>query len=66
MTLPLQKLFSADRAYVIDKLLVGIYETEDLDSTIVKIISTGPELELIYKTDQLALVIDLTSAKGRI
>ena len=64
MTLPLQKLFSADRAYVIDKLLVGIYETEDLNSTIVKIISTGTELEVIQKTDQLALVIDPTGAKG--
>ena len=64
MTLPLQKLFSADRAYVIDKLLVGIYETEDLNSTIVKIISTGTELEVIQTTDQLALVIDPTGAKG--
>ena len=64
MTLPLQKLFSADRAYVIDKLLVGIYETEDLNSTIIKIISTGTELEVIQKTDQLALVIDPTGAKG--
>jgi len=64
MTLPLQKLFSADRAYVIDKLLVGIYETEDLNSTIVKIISTGTKLEVIQKTDQLALVIDPTGAKG--
>ena len=64
MTLPLQKLFSADRAYVIDKLLVGIYETEDLNSTIVKIISTGTKLEVIQKTDQLALVVDPTGAKG--
>ena len=64
MTLPLQNLFSADRAYVIDKLLVGIYEKEDLNSTIVKIISTGTELEVIQKTDQFALVVDPTGAKG--
>ena len=64
MTLPLQNLFSADRAYVIDKLLVGIYEKEDLNSTIVKIISTGTELEVIQKPDQFALVVDPTGAKG--
>jgi len=64
MTTPLQNLFSADKAYVIDKLLVGIYETKDLSSAIVKIISTGTELEVVQKTDQLALVIDPTGAKG--
>ncbi len=61
---PVQKLFSADKAYVIDKLRVGIYEEKNLNSAIVKIISTGTELEIIEKNEQLALVIDPTGAKG--
>ena len=64
LIVPVQKSFSADKAYVIDKLLVGIYEKEDLNSAIVKIIPTGTELEIVQKTDHLALVIDPTGAKG--
>jgi len=56
--------FAAESAYVIDKLLVGIHETEDLQSTIVKVLPTGSKLEVLARKNKTAQVKDADGIVG--
>jgi SH3 domain protein len=55
---------AADSAYVIDKLLVGIHENEDLQSTIVKVLPTGSKLEVLARKNKTAQVKDADGIVG--
>lgn len=50
--------YGADTAYVIDKLLVGVHQEQNLDSAIIKVLPTGTRLEVIERKGELALVKD--------
>lgn len=55
---------AADTAFVIDKLLVGIHETKDNDSAIVKVVATGTQLEVIKREGDAANVREAGGASG--
>lgn len=55
---------AAEAAYVIDKLLVGIHENEDLQSTIVKVLPTGSKLEVLARKNKTAQVKDADGIVG--
>ena len=55
---------AADTAYVIDKLLVGIHESKDTDSAIVKVVPTGTKLEVIKREGDVANVSEPGGASG--
>lgn len=55
---------AADTAYVIDKLLVGVHQDQDLNSAIVKVLPTGTKLEVIERNGELALVKDAEGTSG--
>lgn len=57
-------LAAPDSAYVIDKLLVGIHEAEDLTSAIVKVLPTGSKLEIIERKGEKAQVKDADGIVG--
>jgi len=46
----------AETVYVIDKLLVGVHAEKSLDSPIVKVFSTGTQLEVLKREGDLAQV----------
>ena len=54
----------ADTAFVIDRLLVGIHETKDADSAIVKVVPTGTQLEVIKRDGDVANVRAAGGASG--
>lgn len=54
----------AEDAFVIDKLLVGIHENEDLQSTIVKVLPTGSKLEVLARKNKIAQVKDADGIVG--
>lgn len=54
----------AEDAFVIDKLLVGIHENEDLQSTIVKVLPTGSKLEVLARKNKTAQVKDADGIVG--
>jgi len=54
----------AEDAFVIDKLLVGIHENEDLQSTIVKVLPTGSKLEVLARKNKAAQVKDADGIVG--
>ena len=47
-----------ETAYVADKMRVGLYPSENLDSKIIKILKTGDKLEILKETELMALVKD--------
>ncbi len=55
---------AAESAYVIDKLLVGIHESKDTDSAIVKVVPTGTKLEIIKREGDVANVSEPGGAAG--
>lgn len=55
---------TAATVYVIDKLLVGLHESKDLDSAIVKVLPTGTVLEVLERDGELALVAEPDGVKG--
>ena len=55
---------AAEPAYVIDKLLVGIHETKDANSAIVKVVPTGTQLEVIKRDGDAANVREPGGASG--
>ncbi len=55
---------AADSAYVIDKLLVGIHQSKDTDSAIVKVVPTGTRLEVIKREGDVANVSEPGGASG--
>lgn len=57
-------ILAAESAYVIDKLLVGIHENEDLQSTIVKVLPTGSKLEVLARKNKTAQVKDADGIVG--
>ncbi|MEN9727058.1 MAG: hypothetical protein RL434_1424 [Pseudomonadota bacterium] len=57
-------LSAAENAFVIDKLLVGIHETEDLTSAIVKVLPTGSKLEVMVRKSEKAQVKDADGIVG--
>lgn len=48
--------WSAETAYVIDRLLVGIHQEQDLNSTITKVVPTGTPLEVLERDGDFARV----------
>ena len=54
----------AETAYVIDKLLVGVHQEQDLNSAIIKVLATGTPLEVIKREGELALVKDADGDSG--
>lgn len=57
-------LSAAENAFVIDKLLVGIHENEDLTSAIVKVLPTGSKLEILARKGEKAKVKDADGIVG--
>lgn len=57
-------LNAADSAFVIDKLLVGVHQEEDLNSAIVKVLPTGSKLEVLARKGEIARVKDSTGVIG--
>jgi len=55
---------AADSAYVIDKLLVGVHQDQDLNSAIIKVLPTGTKLEVVKRDGELALIKDSEGASG--
>lgn len=55
---------AAETAYVIDKLLVGVHQDQDLNSAIVKVLPTGTKLEVVKREGELALVRDADGMNG--
>ena len=55
---------AADTQYVIDKLLVGVHEQQNLDSAIIKVLPTGTRLEVIERAGELALIEDEDKVRG--
>ncbi len=55
---------AAESAYVIDKLLVGIHESKDSDSAIVKVVPTGTKLAVIKREGDVANVSEPGGASG--
>ncbi len=47
---------SAETAFVIDKLLVGVHADKSLDSPIIKVFSTGTQLEVLQRVGDLAQI----------
>ncbi|MBM4227653.1 MAG: TIGR04211 family SH3 domain-containing protein [Gammaproteobacteria bacterium] len=57
-------LLAAENAFVIDKLLVGIHESEDLTSAIVKVLPTGSKLDVMVRKGEKAKVKDADGIVG--
>ena len=57
-------VLAQEAAYVIDKLLVGVHENQDLDSPIVKVLPTGTKLEVLQRDGELAHIKDPDGATG--
>lgn len=55
---------AADTVYVIDKLLVGIHESRDTDSAIIKVVPTGTKLEVLKRDGDVANVSEPGGASG--
>lgn len=55
---------SGETAYVTDKMRVGIYASQDLNSKILKILTTGDKLEIVRETELMSLVIDDSGVQG--
>ncbi len=55
---------SGEAVYVMDKFRVGMYEKENLNSKITKILKTGDELEIIEEKELMSLVKDSSQTKG--
>ena len=55
---------AADTAYVIDKLLVGIHESRDTDSAIIKVVPTGTKLDVLKRDGDVANVSEPGGASG--
>lgn len=54
----------AETAYVIDKLLVGVHQEEDLGSAIVKVLPTGTKLEVLLRKGEIAQIKDPDGVTG--
>lgn len=57
-------LNAAETAFVIDKLLVGVHQEEDLNSAIVKVLPTGSKLEVLARKGEIARVKDSVGVIG--
>lgn len=57
-------LLAAGNAYVIDKLLVGVHQDQDLNSAIIKVLPTGTKLEVVRREGELALIKDPGGTSG--
>lgn len=55
---------AAESAYVIDKLLVGVHQDQDLNSAIIKVLPTGTKLEVVKRDGELALIKDPEGTSG--
>ncbi len=55
---------AAEAAFVIDKLLVGVHKTADLNSAIVKVLPTGTELSVLARKGELAQIKDPEGVTG--
>jgi len=55
---------AVDSAYVIDKLLVGVHQDQDLNSAIIKVLPTGTKLEVVKRDGELALIKDSEGTSG--
>lgn len=56
--------WAAESAFVIDKLLVGIHQDEDLNSAIVKVLPTGSKLDVLVRKGEVARVKDAAGVVG--
>ncbi len=61
---PIPPASAANSAYVIDKLLVGVHQDQDLSSSIIKVLPTGTKLEVIKREGELALIKDPEGTHG--
>lgn len=55
---------AAENAYVIDELLVGVHQDQDLNSAIIKVLRTGTKLEVVRREGELALIKDPGGTSG--
>lgn len=54
----------AETVFVIDKLLVGVHQDQDLNSAIIKVLPTGTKLEVLTRKGELAKVKDPEGVSG--
>lgn len=62
--LGLAMVATAETNYVIDRLLVGVHEDQDLNSAIIKVLPTGTRLEVLTREGELAQVADADGTRG--
>lgn len=55
---------AAETAFVIDKLLVGVHQEEDLTSAIMKVLPTGTKLEVVARKGEIAKIKDPDGVTG--
>jgi SH3 domain protein len=55
---------AAETAFVIDKLLVGVHQEENLSSAIVKVLPTGTKLEVLSRKGEIAKIKDPSGVTG--
>lgn len=55
---------NAETVYVIDELKIGLHESASINSPIVKLVPSGTELTVIYRSDNLVQVKDPEGSQG--
>jgi len=53
----------AETAYIVDQLLVGLHQQKDINSPIIKVLSTGTKVEIIRHEGDFAEIRELTADK---
>lgn len=53
----------AETAYIVDQLLVGLHQKKDIDSPIIKVLSTGTEVDIINREGDFAEIREMNENK---
>ncbi len=53
----------AETAYIVDQLLVGLHQDKDIDSPIIKVLSTGTEVDIINREGDFAEIREMNENK---
>ncbi len=62
-SLSASNLAMGETAYIVDQLLVGLHQEKDIDSPIIKVLSTGTEVEILIREGDYAQIRELAEGK---
>ena len=62
-SLSASNLALGETAYIVDQLLVGLHQEKDIDSPIIKVLSTGTEVEILIREGDYAQIRELAEGK---